>query len=50
MDEYVRDNYRIFFPEDPIANIPGVLFDYEHTGIALGIISFSIFWSDFESN
>ena len=37
MDEYVRDNYRIFFPEDPIANIPGVLFDYEHTGIALGI-------------
>jgi len=37
MDEYVKDNYRIYFPQDPISNIPGTLFDYEHTGLALGI-------------
>jgi hypothetical protein len=37
MEKYVKDNYRIYFPEDPISNIPGTLFDYEHTGLALGI-------------
>jgi len=37
MDEYVKDNYRIYIPQDPIVNIPGSLKDYEHSGFALGI-------------
>ena len=39
MDKYVKDNYRIFIPNDPIVNIPGTLKDYEHSGLALGINS-----------
>ena len=37
MDNYVKDNYRIYIPEDPIINIPGSLKDYEHSGFAFGI-------------
>ena len=39
MEKYVPDNYRIYFPDDPIVSIPGLLFEYEHAGIALGISS-----------
>ena len=39
MEKYVPDHYRIYFPDDPIVNIPGLLFEYEHAGIALGISS-----------
>lgn len=37
MDNYVKDNYRIYIPQDPIINIPGSLKDYEHSGFAFGI-------------
>jgi hypothetical protein len=37
MEQYVPDNYRIYFPDDPIVSIPGLLIEYEHAGIALGI-------------
>ncbi len=37
MDEFVKDNYRIYIPQDPIVNIPGTLKEYEHSGFALGI-------------
>jgi len=39
MEKYVPDNYRIYFPDDPIVSIPGLLIEYEHAGIALGISS-----------
>ena len=39
MEKYVPDHYRIYFPDDPIVSIPGLLFEYEHAGIALGISS-----------
>lgn len=39
MDNYVKDNYRIYIPQDPIVNIPGSLKEYEHSGFALGINS-----------
>ena len=37
MDNYVKDNYRIYIPQDPIINIPGSLKEYEHSGFAFGI-------------
>ena len=38
MEKYVPDNYRIYFPDDPIVSIPGLLIEYEHAGIALGCL------------